>query len=223
MTFVSGQDILMSGYEFETCYIKGVPANIIDTSTVAIVQKVSGTTLWLEILDSMMSDATRRISLVSDRHKDCKFLTHEKGFLICKTLPDIANKITERSVVLVNMINIGRIYKRICHWIFLFCLEISFLNFRIPKTVSKKCKSIKADYCYNMKSENNPKWASNIRNTKSGYPNAWNRWTNEEQILLLSLYTNGISVKQMSLELERTSGSIRSRLKKLIVIKEGNL
>ncbi len=50
---------------------------------------------------------------------------------------------------------------------------------------------------------------------KALFQNAYSKWTEEEDALLLSLHAEGLSVKELSIQFGRNAGAIRSRLKKL--------
>ncbi len=49
-------------------------------------------------------------------------------------------------------------------------------------------------------------------------PNAYIKWSEEEEEELLKLYSEGMKIKELSLHFNRTRGAIESRLKKLFDI-----
>lgn len=50
---------------------------------------------------------------------------------------------------------------------------------------------------------------------RARYPNAYEKWSNEQDELLKRYFEKGLSVEEMAIKLQRTSGAIRSRIKKL--------
>ncbi|MEI7961961.1 MAG: zinc ribbon domain-containing protein [archaeon] len=55
---------------------------------------------------------------------------------------------------------------------------------------------------------------------KKESPNAYNSWTKEEEQQLTTLYNQGKKVSEIATILERQVGGIRSRLKKIRLIKQ---
>ena len=56
---------------------------------------------------------------------------------------------------------------------------------------------------------------SYISQQKLVHENAYERWTFEDELLLKSLFQEGLSIKEIASQLGRNEGSIRSRLKKM--------
>jgi len=60
-----------------------------------------------------------------------------------------------------------------------------------------------------------PEELSYMEQQKQLHANAYAKWTPEDDALLMELYTNGLSVKELMEQFGRNRGAIRSRLKKL--------
>ena len=60
-----------------------------------------------------------------------------------------------------------------------------------------------------------PEELSYMEQQKQLHANAYAKWTPEDDALLMELYTNGLSVKELMERFGRNRGAIRSRLKKL--------
>ena len=54
-----------------------------------------------------------------------------------------------------------------------------------------------------------------IREIKKGSPKAYEPWTLDEEQKLIALYKNGAKIKEISEQLQRQTGAIRARLKKI--------
>ena len=59
-----------------------------------------------------------------------------------------------------------------------------------------------------------------IEKIKKESPNAYNPWTKEEEQQLANLYNQGKQIKEIATTLQRQQGGIKSRLKKIGLIKQ---
>ena len=62
-------------------------------------------------------------------------------------------------------------------------------------------------------------FANRMEEIKSKFPNAWSAWSPEEDQKLIEEFNSGLKVRKLSESHGRTRGGIRSRLRKLELIK----
>ena len=72
-----------------------------------------------------------------------------------------------------------------------------------------------------IKSSSPDKPISYMDQQKQMHPNAYAKWSQEDDALLLEMHKQGASIMEIMTRFERNEGAIRSRLKKLLIIEEG--
>jgi hypothetical protein len=65
------------------------------------------------------------------------------------------------------------------------------------------------------KTESKPIKSYNFAEVRTKYPNAYEKWSSEQDKILKEYFEKGLSVSEMANKLQRKSGAIRSRIKKL--------
>lgn len=82
--------------------------------------------------------------------------------------------------------------------------EVAFESAKSINKINKKYKKIKK---------------FSLGNIRKSHKNAYQKWTPEEETKLLRMFASGKTMKGMASELDRQEGGIKSRLKKLGLIK----
>ena len=65
------------------------------------------------------------------------------------------------------------------------------------------------------KAESNPIKSYSFVEVRTKYPNAYEKWSSEQDDMLKEYFKKGLSISEMANKLQRKSGAIRSRIKKL--------
>ena len=82
------------------------------------------------------------------------------------------------------------------------------------------CKFFDFDYFYKSAISSNPKSKSNLSQKAKRPENVGKAWTREQELLLIKMYNNGASNRELCDKFKRTETGLAARLVKLGIIKE---
>ena len=112
-------------------------------------------------------------------------------------------ELSDKSRHILELISKGHSYGQIL----LLNSTYTYLDiFKSAKEVLDICTSLEDDISAHEK---------RINEIREKYPNAYEKWTEEQERILMNLYDQGVPVHAIATTLKRQSGAIRSRIQKL--------